>query len=294
LTRDLLDTPLHTLGSEQPRRNAERRDVAAYDRRMEFQGKNVVVTGAGRGIGAALATEFHTRGANVVLADLAGADEVAANLGDRAAGLIADVSTEEGNRQLVAQANAAFGPIDLFFANAGVGTGRELDTTTEDDWDLAFDVNVHAHRWAAKYLVPDWLERGEGYFCSTASAAGLLAQIGSGAYTLTKRAAVAFAEWMAITYGDRGIRVTCLCPQGVNTAMLHAGDDEVAGTNVVKAAGAVLEPDDVAVMVADTIEREQFFVLPHPEVAGYMQLKASDPERWLGGMRKLQRRVMGG
>jgi len=261
---------------------------------MEFQGKNVVVTGAGRGIGAALATEFHTRGANVVLADLAGADEVAAKLADRAVGLTADVSTEEGNRQLVEQATAAFGPIDLFFANAGVGTGRELDNTTEDDWDLAFDVNVHAHRWAAKYLVPDWLERGEGYFCSTASAAGLLAQIGSGAYTLTKRAAVAFAEWMAITYGDRGIRVTCLCPQGVNTAMLHAGDDEVAGTNVVKAAGAVLEPDDVAVMVADTIELEQFFVLPHPEVADYMQLKASDPERWLGGMRKLQRRVMGG
>ena len=287
------DTKSADVATRRPRVRCARTPMPTIDR-MEFQGKNVVVTGAGRGIGEALAREFHARGANVVLADLAGAGDVAAALGDRAVGLAADVSTEAGNQQLVDEATAAFGPIDLFFANAGVGTGRELDNTTEDDWELAFDVNVHAHRWAAKYLVPGWLERGEGYFCSTASAAGLLAQIGSGAYTLTKRAAVAFAEWMAITYGDRGVRVTCLCPQGVNTAMLHAGDDEVAGTNVVKAAGAVLEPDDVAVMVADTIEREQFFVLPHPEVADYMQLKASDPERWLGGMRKLQRRVMGG
>ncbi|MEL6892806.1 MAG: SDR family oxidoreductase [Actinomycetota bacterium] len=261
---------------------------------MQFDGKHVVVTGAGRGIGAALATEFHRRGAKVVPADLAGADDVARTLGDSAVGIAADVSTEDGNRRLIDQARDAFGPIDLFFANAGVGIGQDLDATSEADWNLSFDVNVHAHRWAAKYLVPDWLERGEGYFCSTASAAGLLLQIGSGPYSLTKRAAVAFAEWMAVTYGDRGIRVTCLCPQGVNTDMLHAGDDAMPGGNVVKVAGDVLEPADVAVTVADTIEAEGFFVLPHPEVADYMQLKASDPERWLGGMRKLQRRVMGG
>ena len=261
---------------------------------MDLSGKNTVVTGAGRGIGEALARTFHERGANVVLADLAGAADVAAAIGgDRVVGLTADVSTEEGNRNLIAQAAAAFGPIDLFFANAGVGTGSTLADTSEDVWNTAFDINVHAHRWAAKYLVPDWLDRGDGYFCSTASAAGLLAQIGSGPYTLTKRAAVAFAEWMAITYGDAGIKVTCLCPQGVNTEMLHGGDDPLTGSNVVKSAGVVLEPEDVAEQVADTIEAEGFFVLPHPEVSEFMQLKAANPERWLGGMRKLQRRVAG-
>lgn len=261
---------------------------------MEFTGKNTVVTGAGRGIGAALAGSFHARGANVVLADLAGAHEAAAAIGtDRAVGITADVSTEAGNQALVEAATEAFGPIDLFFANAGVGSGSTLENTTEDVWNTAFDVNVHAHRWAAKYLVPGWLERGDGYFCSTASAAGVLLQIGSAPYTLTKRAAVSFAEWMAVTYGDAGIKVTCLCPQGVNTDMLHVGDGAVSGADVVKAAGAVLEPDDVAEQVADAIEREQFFVLPHPEVAEYMKLKAAEPERWLGGMRKLQRHVLG-
>lgn len=261
---------------------------------MDFEGRNTVVTGAGRGIGAALAREFHRRGANVVVADIAGAEaEAAAIGGDRVTGITADVSTEQGNVDLVDAATAKFGPIDLFFANAGVGVGSDLDHTDEDSWKLAFDVNVHAHRWAAKHLVPGWLERGEGYFCSTASAAGLLAQIGSGPYTLTKRAAVAFAEWMSITYGDAGVKVTCLCPQGVNTDMLHAGDDAVSGANVVKLAGEVLEPVDVAVQVADTIEAETFFVLPHPEVADYVKLKAADPDRWLGGMRKLQRRASG-
>ena len=259
---------------------------------MDLLGKNVVVTGAGRGIGEALARSFHARGAHVAMADLRGASEVAATL-DGAIAFDADVSTEAGNQKLVESATEALGSIDLFFANAGVGIGSDPIETPEDDWELAFNVNVHAHRWAAKYLLPGWLERGEGYFCSTASAAGLLAQIGSGPYTLTKRAAVAFAEYLAITYGDQGIKVTCLCPQGVNTAMLHAGDDALPGGNVVKVAGDVLEPADVAEEVARTIEAEGFFVLPHPEVAGYMQAKANDPERWLGGMRKLQRRVAG-
>ncbi len=260
---------------------------------MDFPDRNIVVTGAGRGIGEALARTFHDRGANVVVADVQGVDDVAASM-ERATGITADVSTEEGNRRLVEQAREQLGSIDLFFANAGVGIGGGILETPESDWDTAFAVNVHAHRWAAKYLLPDWLERGEGYFCSTASAAGLLAQIGSGPYTLTKRAAVAFAEYLAITHGDAGVKVTCLCPQGVNTAMLNAGDDGLSGGDVVRAAGVVLEPVDVAEEVAAAIEAERFFVLPHPEVADYTVLKATDPERWLGGMRKLQRRVAQG
>lgn len=260
---------------------------------MDLQGKNTVVTGAGRGIGEAIARAFHARGARVVVADLQGADDVAASL-DGAVAITVDVGSEEGNRRLVEEATRSLGSIDLFFANAGVGAGGDVLETPEDEWESSWNVNVNAHRWAAKYLLPDWLERGDGYFCSTASAAGLLVQIGSGPYTVSKRAAVAFAEYMAVTYGERGVKVSCLCPQGVNTAMLHAGDDQLSGSNVVKVAGEVLEPADVAAEVVAAVEAERFFVLPHPEVADYVKLKATDPERWLSGMRKLQRRVLGG
>jgi NAD(P)-dependent dehydrogenase (short-subunit alcohol dehydrogenase family) len=256
---------------------------------MELQGRNVVVTGAARGIGAALAQRFHAGGANVVVADVLDPNPVADGL-ERAVGIVADVSTEEGNIALIRAAEDAFGPVDLFFANAGLALGVDL-TTPEEDWDLAFAVNIHAHRWAAKHLIDGWLERGEGYFCSTASAAGLLAQIGSAAYTVTKRAAVAFAEWLSITYGDRGVRVSCLCPQGVNTDMLNS--DIGGGTDVVRAAGDVLEPADVADVVADAIAAERFLILPHPEVQQYVERKANDHERWLAGMRRLQARVVG-
>jgi len=202
-------------------------------------------------------------------------------------------TTESGNRALVEAAEAAFGPIDLFCANAGVAVGRGLETP-ESEWDTAFDVNVHAHRWAAKYLVPGWLARGEGYFCATASAAGLLSQIGSAPYSLTKHAAVAFAEWLSITYGDAGLKVSCLCPQGVNTAMLRGGDDPGAGpgSSVVRAAGVVLEPDDVAEVVVAGLRVEAFLILPHPEVLTYLQRKTGDYDRWLAGMRKLQARML--
>lgn len=263
---------------------------------MELRGRTAVVTGAGRGIGESLARAFHGQGARVVLADIAGADEVARAIdpsGDTAVGVHADVSTEAGNKALVEASRELLGPIDLFFANAGVGRGSGVLETPEEDWELSFDVNVHAHRWAAKYLLPEWLERGEGYFGSTASAAGLLMQIGSGPYTLSKRAAVAFAEYLAITYGDAGLKVTCLCPQGVNTDMLHSGDDALPGGNVVKMAGNVLEPADVAAAVVEAIREERLLVLPHPEVADYMRVKANDLGRWVGGMRKLQRRALG-
>lgn len=267
---------------------------------MELSGKHVVVTGAAGGIGGALAERFHAEGARVVASDLR-AEGVAA-LADRlnsaragsALAIGVDVGTEAGNRDLVHAAEQAFGPIDLFFANAGVGIGGGVDTP-EADWETAFAVNVHAHRWAAKYLVPGWLARGEGYFCATASAAGLLSQIGSAPYSLTKHAAVAFAEWMSITYGDAGIRVSCLCPQGVNTDMLRAGDDPTVSTsNVVRSAGVVLEPHEVADVVVAAIRAETFLVLPHPEVLTYLQRKTGDYDRWLAGMRRLQARTLGG
>ncbi len=254
--------------------------------------RHVVVTGAAGGIGAALSRRFHAAGARVVLADLNGAEAVSSEL-TGSVSVIADVSSEAGNISMIEAAEDAFGPIDLFFANAGVALGAD-PMTDEADWEASFAVNLHAHRWAARRLLPGWLARGDGYFCSTASAAGVLAQIGSAPYSVTKHAAVAFAEWLSITYGDRGLRVSCLCPQGVNTDMLNVGSDlgGSTGGDVVRMAGAVLEPADVADVVAEAIDDERFFIFPHPEVARYAELKATDHARWLGGMRKFQRRVM--
>jgi NAD(P)-dependent dehydrogenase (short-subunit alcohol dehydrogenase family) len=259
---------------------------------MDLADRHVVVTGAARGIGAALARRFHADGANVVVADLDGVANVADEL-EHGVGVIADISTEAGNVALIEHAESIYGPIDLFFANAGIGGGTDLETS-EDVWQHTFDVNVNAHRWAAKHLLPGWLARGEGYFCSTASAAGLLVQVSSAPYTLTKRAAVAFAEWLSVVYGDRGVRVSCLCPQGVNTDMLRAEDDTTVGTSVVRASGVVLEPEQVADLVARAIEEERFLILPHPEVHDYLRRKADDPDRWLAGMRKLRARLVGG
>lgn len=268
---------------------------------MDLAGRHVVVTGAAGGIGAALARRFHAAGARLTVTDLlsdgvtAVADSLNAQRPDSVLAVAADIGTEAGNIAVIDAAEARFGPVDLFFANAGVGVGRGPESS-ESDWELAFDVNVHAHRWAARRLLPGWLARGEGYFCSTASAAGLLSQIGSAPYSLTKHAAVAFAEWMSITYGDAGLRVSCLCPQGVNTNMLNAGDDLQAGPGaaVVRASGVVLEPEQVADVVLASIETETFLILPHPEVLTFLQRKAGDHERWLAGMRKLQARMTGG
>jgi len=268
---------------------------------VQFAGAVAVVTGAAGGIGSALGERFHDAGATVVLSDRAGTDveRIASRLDARRPGsaftVVADVSLESGNAHLVAEARRLAGRIDLFFANAGVAMGGDL-TATEGEWSTSFDVNVHAHRWAAKYLIPEWLASGSGYFASTASAAGVLAQIGSAPYSVTKHAAVAFAEWLSITYGSRGIRVSCLCPQGVNTAMLRGADRTDTATNesnVVRAVGAVLEPSAVADFVHDALVEERFFILPHPEVAEYMKVKAVEHDRWLGGMRKLQRRIFG-
>lgn len=267
---------------------------------MDLSGARIVITGAAGGIGAALGRRFHTAGAQVVLADVkaeplrAVVDSLNERRPNSAHAVVADVATENGNRSLVDESRRLLGGIDLFFANAGVGLGSFLETTTEDDWARSFDINVHAHRWAAQHLLPEWLERGSGYFCSTASAAGLLAQIGSGPYSVTKHAAVAFAEWLSITYGDRGLKVSCLCPQGVNTDMLTGGDLGSRGAgDVVRAAGDVLEPDQVAEVVIDAIAHERFLILPHAQVADFEAKKVADRDRWLAGMRRLQTRIMG-
>ena len=262
-----------------------------YDVRMDVVGRHIVVTGAAGGIGSAIARSLHAAGARVVLSDLHGADQVVSDL-PGALSVAADMSVESGSIALIDAAEEAFGPIDLYFANAGVGAGHD-PMSDESLWNLSFDVNVHAHRWAARRLLPGWLERGEGYFCSTASAAGLLAQIGSAPYSVTKHAAVAFAEWLSITYGNRGLKVSCLCPQGVNTNMVKIADDQFAGGSVVRQVAAILEPEEVAEAVLEAIGDERFLILPHAEVTDYMALRGADHGRWLGGMRKLNRRITG-
>jgi NAD(P)-dependent dehydrogenase (short-subunit alcohol dehydrogenase family) len=260
---------------------------------MELEGKVAVVTGGAGGIGRALAHRFVEEGARgVLVADLRGTAEVAAGIGDRVAGFDGDVSEEATVRALVARAEETFGPVDLFCANAGVAVGIGL----EDDeavWDLAFGVNIRSHIYAARALVPGWTERGGGYFLTTASAAGMLTQIGSAPYAVTKHAAVAFAEWLSVTYGSAGIRVSCLCPMGVNTPLLGAdahdrSDDQQMATRAVTAAGAVLEPEQVADAVVAALREERFLVLPHPEVLEFFRRKADDYDRWLRGMRRLQ------
>lgn len=269
---------------------------------MNLDGKTTVVTGAAGGIGAALARRFHAAGARVVVADRdadrlnAVAAELNALRADSALAVVADISSEQGNIDLIEAARAKFGFINLFFANAGVAVGTTLEDTDEATWNMVMNINTHAHRWAAKHLMGEWIAAGEGYFCSTASAAGLLSQIGSGTYSVSKHAAVAFAEWLSITYGDRGIRVTTLCPQGVNTNMLNPPDASgiaSSGGSAVKASGAVLEPSDVADVVYQHILEEKFLVMPHPEVHTYEERKVADRDRWLAGMRRLQAKVSG-
>ena len=256
---------------------------------MELTDRVAVVTGGASGIGRALAWRLAEEGARgVVVADLdaAGAQAVATEIGERALGVGCDVADEAQVIDLVARAQEAFGPVDLFCANAGVAVGTDLETP-EEVWDLALGVNVRAHLYAAKALLPGWLERGEGYFLTTASAAGLLTQIGSAPYAVTKHAAVAFAEWLSVTYGDRGVRVSCLCPMGVRTGMTQvpddAPDDLRLAAGVVAAAGDMLEPEQVADVVVDGLRAERFLILPHPEVLTFFQRKADDYDRWLAG-----------
>ncbi len=254
---------------------------------MELSEKVVVVTGGASGIGKALAWRFSEEGARVVVADLRGAEAAASELG--ALGVDADVSDEAQVVALIDRVEREVGPVDLFAANAGVGGGTMLD-----GFESALAVNVMQHVYGARRLLPGWLERGDGYFLSTASAAGLLTQIGSAAYSVSKHGAVAFAEWLSVTYGDQGVKVSVLCPMGVNTPMLTAGDEQAEqAAAVVGTAGAIIEPEQVADAVVEALREERFLVLPHPEVLEFFRRKAADYERWIAGMRRLQAAVTG-
>jgi NAD(P)-dependent dehydrogenase (short-subunit alcohol dehydrogenase family) len=248
-----------------------------------------VVTGAASGIGRAMCERFaRERPRGIVAVDRDPAVEEVARA-FRGVGITADVSEEEDIRRVVTETLATYGRIDLFCSNAGISLAGPLESTSNADWDRMWRVNVMAHVHAARACVPHMLRQGGGYLLQTASAAGLLSQIGSAPYAVTKHAAVAMAEWLAITYGDQGIRVSCLCPQGVRTRMLAEAGRTSQG---LLDAGAV-EPTVVADAVIAGLAEERFLILPHPEVAEYFRRKASDYDRWLRGMRRLQQRVSG-
>jgi NAD(P)-dependent dehydrogenase (short-subunit alcohol dehydrogenase family) len=261
---------------------------------MEINEKVVVITGGASGIGAAMAERFVRGGARgVVIADL---DEektrdTAGSIG--ATPVAADVTKDDDIARVIETAEAEHGPIDLFCANAGIGRGTGLDSPDEV-WDAVLNVNTRAHVVAARQMVPKWLERGGGYWLTTASAAGIVTQIGDAPYSVSKHAAVAFAEWLSVTYGSRGLKVSCLCPMGVDTPLLReglSGGEEGLGARVVEAAGTILQPEQVADVVVEGLAAESFLILPHPEVLEYFRRKAGDYDRWLGGMQRLQERV---
>jgi len=246
----------------------------------------IVVTGAGSGIGAALARRFAAEGARVVVNDIDPAAALAVATSCGAIAAPGDAASAEGVAALIAAARAALGEIDIYCANAGIARGGGPETP-DPDWDASWQVNVMAHVRAARLLLGPWLERGSGHLICTVSAAGLLAMPGTAPYSVTKHAALAFAEWMALTYAHRGLTVQAICPQGVRTGMLD-GTDPVAELVL---GDSVITPDAVAGAVIEGIADGRFLILPHPEVAGMYAGRAADPDRWLRGMNKIQRRI---
>ncbi|MFF4826927.1 SDR family oxidoreductase [Streptomyces sp. NPDC001312] len=243
------------------------------------QGAGVVVTGAGGGIGAALARRFAAEGARVVVNDLDA---------DRAASVAGEIGgfavPGDASEAVAAARDALGGTVDVYCANAGLGSGGS-EAAGEEAWAQAWDVNVMAHVRAAEALLPVWLERGSGRFVSTVSAAGLLTMIGAAPYSVTKHGAYAFAEWLSLTYRHRGIKVHAICPQGVRTDMLAATGS--AGDLVLQP--TAIEPEDVADALLEGIAEDRFLILPHPEVAGFYRARAADPDRWLTNMNHIQR-----
>ena len=249
---------------------------------MEVRDKVVVVTGAANGIGRALAKRFSEEGAGkIIIADLdeQGLKRVETETG--AESFKTDVASEADIKQLINSCERKYGGIDLLCNNAGIGVNGGPEVPNED-WQKIWEINVMAHVYAARAAIPGMLRRGSGYILNTASAAGLLSQIGSAPYAVTKHAAVSFAEWLAITYGDRGLKVSVLCPQAVRTAMTADDPDGVASVD------GMIEPEQVSEAVVTTLKNESFLVLPHPKVLDYIQRKSGDYDRWIEGMKKLQ------
>ncbi len=254
---------------------------------MELKDKIIVVTGAASGIGRAMCIRYAAEGAKHIACvdlNLDGAQATAKEIGGTAFGV--NVGKADEIVKLINDVERDIGPIDLFCSNAGISVAGGVEVH-DDDWQRIWDINVMSHVWAARALVPLMSARGGGYLLNTSSAAGLLNQVGSAPYGVTKHAAVGLAEWMAMTYGDQGIKVSVLCPQAVRTEMTRGHEDHVAAID------GMMEPEPVAEACVQTIRAETFLVLPHKEVIGYMQAKTGNYDRWIGGMRKLNRRFGG-
>tara|TARA_B110000503_G_scaffold91898_1_gene138710 strand:- start:8556 stop:9335 length:780 start_codon:yes stop_codon:yes gene_type:complete len=257
---------------------------------MLLHEKIIVVTGAGSGIGRALVERFLAEGAKAVVAVDINADsaqKTAAEFGCVA--MVADVAKEEDVKRIIDDTESTIGPIDLFCSNAGVGAGAS-EQSANAEWQFSWDVNVMSHVYAARHLVPLMVERGSGHFLNTASAAGLLNQIGGAAYGVTKHAAVGFAEWLALTYAHQGINVSLLCPQAVRTAMTANSEDK--GTQAASGDG-MMEATQLADIVVEHLARDAFLILTHEEVKTYMQRKSADYDRWISGMNRLFRKLTG-
>ena len=275
---------------------------------MDIANRVAVVTGGASGIGRSICLALAAGGASVAVADIdgAGAAAVAKQIeaaGHQALAMTTDVSREADVQALVAAAERDLGPVDLYFSNAGIIVAGGVEVPDEA-WNRIWAINVHSHVYAARALLPGMLARGRGYIVITASAAGLLTQLGSAPYAVTKHAAVALAEWLSVTYGEQGLVVSALCPQAVTsnlaaTSRRELGDEAVpaeisaTGGSAQAAVDGVLDPDEVAATVLAAVGTEQFLILPHPEVATYERRRADDRERWLRGMRRLQARLGG-
>ncbi len=261
---------------------------------MDLDSAHVVVTGGAAGIGAAAGRAFAAAGARgVVVADLDGEKVAAVAAEFGGLGLAADIGSEAGVAALIAAAEAEYGPIDVFCSNAGIAGPYGGPEVSDAEWQQTWEVNVMAHIWAARLLLPGMLERRRGHLNSTASAAGLTANPGLMPYSVTKHAAVAVAEWLAFTYGgnDSGVGFSCFCPQGVATPMLEKWRREDPSSKVAAASGETITPDEAAAVLVAGIEADTFLILSHPELQTYQERKVSDPARWLRGMQRFQAQV---